>query len=263
MMECLSVIFLTSREMINLSKKKVSGIYKIEHMESNKVYIGQSTNIYKRWSDHKYQLNNNMHHGDYLQRSWNKYGSDSFRFDILEECKKSELNEKEEFYIAKYKSNEWEYGYNSTSGGADYTVSLHTIEKKRANSNTKPILQFDLNGNFINRWTSVRDAGRVLGVNPTNISGCCNFRYGRKTTLDSIWIHEDYYLINGLDLSQYLDERPANSKPVKQLNLQGEVIAEFLSARDASRQTGFSWKNISQVCNGDKKTHKGYKWVFT
>ena len=245
------------------SKKRIVGIYMIRNKITEKIYIGQSINIKRRWGDHRYQLSENIHHNDYLQRSWNKYKRDSFDFIILEECSKSKLDDKEEQYISKHQSNDYRYGYNSNSGGSNSTASDTTIAKMKSANSTKPVLQFDIDGNFIKRWIGVNEAGRVLGINPTNISGCCNLRYGRKTALGSIWMHEDDYLANGLDLNNYLDKRPTNSKPVAQIDLEGNTIANFPSAREASRQTGFNWKNISQVCNGDKKTHKGYKWVFT
>lgn len=245
------------------NNKRITGIYIIQNKITKKIYVGQSVNIKRRWGDHKSQLKNNKHHNDYLQRSWNVHSEDEFDFIILEECKKHELDEKEEAYVSKYQSNNYKYGYNSTPGGANNTISDSTVEKLRTSTKTKPVLQFDLNGNFVKRWISVSEVGRVLGANPTNVSGCCHFKYGRKTTLGSIWIHEDYYLENGLNLDYYLEDVPTTWKPVVQISLQNVVIAEFPSAREASRQTGFSWKNISQVCNGDKKTHKGYKWAFT
>ena len=55
----------------------------------------------------------------------------------------------------------------------------------------------------------------------------------------------------------------ASKKPVKQIDKDNNrVIAVFESAREASRRTGSNYRNISQVCNGDKKTHNGYKWEF-
>ena len=35
------------------------GIYKIENIINNKVYIGSSNNIERRWKEHKRLLNNN------------------------------------------------------------------------------------------------------------------------------------------------------------------------------------------------------------
>jgi hypothetical protein len=49
------------------------------------------------------------------------------------------------------------------------------------------------------------------------------------------------------------------TKPIVQCDLQGNVIAEYNSAREA---IGFDYKKISACCRGIRKTHKGYKWFF-
>jgi hypothetical protein len=57
-------------------------------------------------------LARNNHDNEYLQHSYNKYGKDSFKFDIIEECDEKILIEKENYYIDIYKSNILEFGYN-------------------------------------------------------------------------------------------------------------------------------------------------------
>lgn len=91
------------------------GIYKIENLITKKIYIGQSTNIEKRFYDHKrryFLLNENT----VLYKSMRKYGLENFDFKIIEKCNKEELNEKEIFYIAFYNSLV-PFGYNINIGG--------------------------------------------------------------------------------------------------------------------------------------------------
>ena len=52
-------------------------------------------------------------------------------------------------------------------------------------------------------------------------------------------------------------------KSVVQINNAGEVIAEFVSATDAERQTGIPQSSISRCCNNKQKTAGGYRWQFT
>ena len=41
----------------------------------------------------------------------------------------------------------------------------------------KPVLQFDLSGNFIKEWKSARDAAITLGISQKGIYWCCVKKY--------------------------------------------------------------------------------------
>lgn len=62
-----------------------SGIYLIRCKETNKVYVGSSKNIERRWQQHRSMLSKNAHHSTKLQYAWNKYGEMAFEFEIAEE----------------------------------------------------------------------------------------------------------------------------------------------------------------------------------
>ena len=51
------------------------------------------------------------------------------------------------------------------------------------------------------------------------------------------------------------------SKKVLQISLSGELIREWPSTQECERN-GFSSGNISQCCNGKRKTYKGFKWEY-
>lgn len=94
-----------------------TGIYKIENLKNNLVYIGQSVNIKKRWAKHlsTSQNSNDKSYNNPLYRAIRKYGLENFSFEIIEECSINELNEKEKYWIAYY--NSFFKGYNLTLGG--------------------------------------------------------------------------------------------------------------------------------------------------
>lgn len=99
------------------------GIYKITNKTNNQSYIGQSVNIEKRWKKHKceYLKENQVSYNYPLYRAFRKYGLDNFLFEVIEECKKDELNKKEIYWI-KY-HNTFFNGYNQTLGG-DHGTSV-------------------------------------------------------------------------------------------------------------------------------------------
>ena len=93
------------------------GIYKIQNLLNNKVYVGQSNDILRRWRDHKtnaFNLNDH-NYNTHLYRSIRKYGLQNFSFEVLEECSTSELDTKEIYWISHY--NSFFEGYNLTMGG--------------------------------------------------------------------------------------------------------------------------------------------------
>lgn len=107
-----------------------SGIYKILNKVDGKYYVGSSKNIQYRWTEHKRQLNNNCHHNDFLQRAWNKYGSNSFDFIILEftDIDKTLLVEQKYLDIAKIEQDKC-YNLNFKVTGGD--MGQHSRDKIR------------------------------------------------------------------------------------------------------------------------------------
>jgi group I intron endonuclease len=62
---------------------KKCGIYKITNKQTGKFYIGSSIDIRQRWYAHKSKLRRDVHCNQHLQNSWNKYGEESFLFEVV------------------------------------------------------------------------------------------------------------------------------------------------------------------------------------
>lgn len=77
-------------------------IYVILNTQNNKVYIGQSINLRKRWRNHKTSLRRGDHPNRHLQAAWNKYGEKSFKFKKLEYCLIEEIDAREQHYLDIY-----------------------------------------------------------------------------------------------------------------------------------------------------------------
>lgn len=113
------------------------GIYKITNLKNNKCYIGQSVNINERFTSHKWYLKNNRHVNIKLQRAWNKYGEDNFKFEIIEECNKEVINEREIYFIKHFNACSSK-GYNLTYGGNSEIPSEETkIKMSKAQTGKK------------------------------------------------------------------------------------------------------------------------------
>lgn len=77
---------------------KICGIYKITS-PSNKIYIGSSSNIKKRWNSYFY-LKCKLQPKIY--NSLKKYGSENHIYEIIEECEFEVLYERERYYQELY-----------------------------------------------------------------------------------------------------------------------------------------------------------------
>lgn len=90
------------------------GIYKITNIVNNKVYIGQSIDIKKRWERHRIVAFNSAYpqYNCLIYKAFRKYGLNNFVFEVLEECCEEDLNRLENFYIEQYDSCNRDKGYN-------------------------------------------------------------------------------------------------------------------------------------------------------
>jgi group I intron endonuclease len=98
---------------IQPTKTPIVGIYKITSPKG-KVYIGQSTDIKKRFNDYRLLKCKPQ---KALYNSLAKYGTVNHTFEIIEECDELLLNEKEIDSIAQHKCFNTKSGMNLKSGG--------------------------------------------------------------------------------------------------------------------------------------------------
>jgi group I intron endonuclease len=71
------------KNIISTENIKKSGIYKILNTQTGEYYIGSSVNLYSRIFQHYNKLRKKTHGNNRLQRSYNKYGEESFKVIIL------------------------------------------------------------------------------------------------------------------------------------------------------------------------------------
>lgn len=136
------------------------GIYKITNLVNGKCYIGQSTNIKKRWVAHRSDAFNEKSEAYHypLYRAMRKYGIEKFSFEVLEECSSELLDEKEVFFIKQYNAY-GDGGYNQDEGGGnaihgnkltkDQIIEIHVLLKDRKLTMREIAEQYDVHYNTI------------------------------------------------------------------------------------------------------------------
>ena len=98
-----------------LSGEAPSGIYKITRLKTGEIYIGKSTDVKKRWTEHcktAFGVGSIAH--SILHTTMKKDGIDNFTFELLEKVPKDKLTEREKYWIAFYDTKK--YGMNERNG---------------------------------------------------------------------------------------------------------------------------------------------------
>lgn len=113
------------------SQLNVSGIYTVTNSINGKMYIGYGKNVRKRLKWHSCLLTNNKHPNDRLQKSFNKYGKENFKFELLVECEEKFLASEEHYWATVLNVHDRKYGFNLRPTHPDDVrlISKETSEK--------------------------------------------------------------------------------------------------------------------------------------
>ena len=99
-----------------IGENTYGGIYKITNLDTQRAYIGRSTDIKKRLTEHvKGAFNISTIADQEIHRVMGREGVDKFSFEVLEKVEKEKLNEREKYWIDFYQTQS--YGYNQNKGG--------------------------------------------------------------------------------------------------------------------------------------------------
>lgn len=206
---------------------KLIGIYKLTS-PSGKVYIGQSIDIYKRFSNHKAAFNiwlKNKKSSNYLYSAFQKYGVDSFIHEIIEECRKEETDIKEQYWLDFYKSYENDKGYNILQ-------FARSTKGKIINENTR-------------KKMSESQKGKKLSEETIN-----------KLKLVSKGIKRIEEVKNKISLSKRLKM----SYKINQFDKNGLLVKTWDSLREIQEVLGYNVSNIHNCLTNKSKYSHGYKW---
>lgn len=258
---CIKNIFLFSN---NLLLPRICAIYCIKNIENNKVYIGSSLDIRKRFINHKLDLKKNNHTNTYLQNSYNKYGEKSFTISILEKCDKINIIEKEQYWMDYFKSYSSKIGYNILKKARSSLNYKHTEETKIKLSSS--IKKFHKANPGV--WK-----GRKLSEEvKQNIRKTRKKVYNKKS-VSNITREKLRIALTGKKLSNKHKESISKShlnstkeycwKFINQYDLVGNFIRSYNSLTEAVKINNYNgYGNISNCCNGKLNSAYGYKWKY-
>lgn len=140
-----------------------SGVYLIRCVENGKRYIGESLNIDKRWTWHISDLNKNTHHSKTLQADWNRFGAESFVFEIIELYDSAFLKTRSKLTAALLiRERVWQNRYDTINNGYNGIDSVDNI----IFSNGKCVVDKKHLSWYVNNHTYENSYPIGTGINP-------------------------------------------------------------------------------------------------
>jgi group I intron endonuclease len=233
------------------------GIYKITNPK-NKVYIGQSVNIEERF---KKYIKLNCPSQTKLLNSLKKYGIDSHKFEIIEECLLENLNDRERY---------WQDYYNVLEEGLNLIKTKTDTKSGYLSEETKNKIKTSMLGKKMHSDEyKEKLRQRMLTNNPNNIEGVREKIIKNKTGKKQPKISESKKGKKRPDISGeksfFYKNRPANAgtpkKGIIQIDkLTNEIIQIFPSINEAMRKTNI--KAIKDCLSNRQKTSGGFIWKY-
>jgi group I intron endonuclease len=255
-----------------------SGIYLIKNIINNKVYIGSAVNVEKRWKEHKNLLKEGKHHSKHLQCAWDKYGEQTFTFDIIEKVSNPEhLLAYEQVYLDYYKSYEIDSGYNicKVAGShlgmkrseetrqkmkeAKKNISEETRQKMREAGKNKP--------EMIERLIKINTGKKRSEETKRKISESSKNRSEETRRKMSEAQKSKTPWNKGKETPDRVkvimsERKEKTKKKIERICPETGIVVEYKSLKDAERD-GYHRYHIVECCNGVIKKHKGYYWQYT
>ena len=210
----------------------ISGIYKITN-PNNEIYIGQSSNINKRWQT--YKRLKDVTTQPKLYESLKKYGWENHKFEILEIT--DDKNEKEKYYISFYDS--YVKGLNSSSKNKG--PSSHSLETRKKIGLKNRILKPNSGGK-----------GKSKPHSKEHKQNISKSLIGRKQS--------EQHKLNRSNSTK--GHRNTPGKIVIQYDLNMNIINEYKSANEAGRHINKSGNQIADCASGRQKTAFGFIWKY-
>lgn len=201
---------------------------------NNKVYIG----ITKQNINKRFNYGNGYKSCVLFYKAIKKYGWKNIQHEILfEHLAKEEAENKEIELIAKYRSNQQEYGYNICSGGNGTPSHIVNEEtRKKISNNTKEAM----NNPIVKEKLIKCHLGKKLSDEHKEKIKLSSRTYQTEETKQKM--------------------REANKNKIKVKCIDTGIIYE--SIHNASLLTNISYQNIFKVCKCQRRTAGGYRWKY-
>lgn len=130
-------------------------------------------------------------------------------------------------------------------------------KKKLSDSHKKtPIIQYTLEGEYVNEFKSICEASRITKIDKATISSCAGRR--SHTAGGFIFLKKGEQLTE--DILSSIPKREERS--ILQIAKDGTIVNEFKNAMEAERETGVHNGSIYKCLFNERKSAGGYIWEY-
>ena len=157
-------------------------------------------------------------------------------------------------------------GYASVKGNLIcYTIDEYEQKLKNyriAKTKGKEIIisKYDLNGNYIDTYYSIKDARESISLRRDSIKLCCE---GKQQQCGGYqWRYGNSKENIGKYVKTYNLTKPRGSKKIIQYSLNNEQIKIWNSANEIEEILGISAKSVRRCASGDRKTYNNFIWKY-
>ena len=177
--------------------------------------------------------------GDFIRRydSYKDTEKDGFNKKTVYECCKHHLNQTGG-YVFEYE------GISPRTG----------IKRKRIESNYSPVLQYDLAGNFISKYESIKEASKISNGCESRISSCC--RGQSHSSGGYLWRYATKNDSDKMSISPYV-KKSRKSFEIYIVDLNGNIISKFSNTGEAIKYTKLSKGTFYRCLNGERTYKPG------
>lgn len=248
-----------------MEKEKQMVIYKITNTTNGKYYIGSAINYETRIKRHLNDLKVGRHHSSKLQRSYNKYGQESFIFEVIEIITSLEkLIESEQKWLDELKPY-----FNMT-----LIAGLNSHLGMKRSQITKDKIRDKLTGIIRSQETKNKISEAKLGIkiNSEALINMNKDKIGKSLTKqhkDRIAKGNEGKVVSqktkDLISTSLKDQNlvSAVSISVKKYSLDGELLEEYSSMKKAEISNGYSRDSLRyHLVVKNKIEHNGFKWYI-
>lgn len=230
-------------------------IYVLKDPRNDKIrYLGKTIkSLDKRLKEHC-NIKNNSRKDNWIKQLKNNNLKPII--ELLDEVDNSEWIFWEQFWITILKILKCDLT-NLTNGGngaIGYKPDKKSIEL-RLDKLRKKVKVYDLSGNLLNIYNSIRDCSNALNINKSHISECMN----NKNNVKSI---KGYVFRKVENTFHSIDFRNNSKKEILQCDKNGVTIKKWNSIKQAADSFGVKSPNISRALRGERKTYKGFIWKY-